>query len=801
MTMQHMGPWARTVGVTAVLLLAPLAAPAAPDPAPAAQADDLLVVDCLLPGQIRKLGKMVYAGARRAIKTTGVDCEIRGGEYVSYDRADYRTALNVWLPTAKEGNAEAQNYVGEIYEKGLGVEPDYAVAAAWYRKAAEQGYSRAQINLGYLYEKGLGVPQDAVAALNWYRRASGLTEDDLMFTSAAQAQAEQSQQEIAQLRGEVERRDQQLEAAQADLAGARERVQRDQRAIATLRGELERARADVEAARAAGGSGADVAALERTLAAKQEDLAARMRSLEEENRALARQRETLDSELDQAREHERLLREQLHAGAAQNQALREQLTKLETQLDGTRAEAARLRADNAARDEALARERADLEAARAAAQAGDAAEAARINALAKQLDQRARDLAAQQARASQLEQEAGRLRAQLEDLVPAPAAAPAPAPAAVTAAAKGPSIELIDPPLTLVRGVPSVQLLSAVEEREIVGRVQNAGELLSLVVNDKRQTLESNGLFRVKVPVSQARTPVRIAAVSKSGEKAQLDFTLMLPEGAAPRAAKSAPAGTDVKFGRYHALVIGNDRYTGFPNLVTAGTDAEEVAAILRERYGYQVKLLRNANRYDMLSALNSLRESLTEEDNLLIYYAGHGELDRVNQRGHWLPVDAEPDSTANWISNIAISDILNAMTARHILVVADSCYSGSMTRAAMSSIGGGLSPVARAKWLKVMAQTRSRTVLTSGGLKPVLDGGGGRHSVFAAAFLDVLRGNGQILDGQALYREVQQRVKSAAAKLDMDQDPLYAPIRYAGHEAGEFFFVPADASIATYLP
>lgn len=637
------------------------------------------------------------------------------------------------------------------------------------------------------------MPKDAVASLNWYRRASGLTEDDLMFTSAAQAQADQSQQEIAQLRGEVDRRDQQLDAAQADLAGAQRRVQRDQRAIATLRGELDRARSDLETARTQGGSSADVAELERALAAKQEDLAARTRSLEQENQALARQREALDAELGQAREQERLLREQLHAGAAQNQALREQLSTLEAQLDGTRGEAARLRAQNAARDEALARERAELETARAAVRAGDAAEAARISALAGELDQRARDLAAQQARAAQLEQEAKRLRAQLDEL--------APSPATVTAAARGPSIELIDPPLTLVRGTPSVQLLSAVSEREIVGRVQNAGELLSLVVNDQRQTLESNGMFRVKVPVSQARTPVRIAAVSKTGEKAQLDFMLMLPEGAGAPGAKPALVGQDVKFGRYHALVIGNDRYTGFPNLVTAGTDAEEVASILRDRYGYQVKLLRNANRYDMLSALNALRESLTEEDNLLIYYAGHGELDRVNQRGHWLPVDAEPDSTANWISNIAISDILNAMTARHILVVADSCYSGSMTRAAMSSIEGGLSPAARAKWLKVMAQTRSRTVLTSGGLKPVLDGGGGRHSVFAAAFLDVLRGNGQILDGQSLYREVQKRVKSAAARLDMDQDPLYAPIRYAGHEAGEFFFVPANASIAAYLP
>lgn len=125
----------------------------------ARSADELLIVDCLLPGQIRKLGQRItYLTARQAIKTSAQDCEIRGGEYVAYGRANYATALKVWLPLAEGGDPQAQTYVGEIYEKGLGTSPDYAQAATWYRKAADQGYTRAQINLGYLYEKGLGFP-------------------------------------------------------------------------------------------------------------------------------------------------------------------------------------------------------------------------------------------------------------------------------------------------------------------------------------------------------------------------------------------------------------------------------------------------------------------------------------------------------------------------------------------------------------------------------------------------------------------------------------------------------------------
>lgn len=70
-----------------------------------------------------------YLTARRPIKTTAGDCEIRGGEYVAYDRANYASALKVWLPQAQQGDAEAQVIVGEIYEKGLGGLADPALAA------------------------------------------------------------------------------------------------------------------------------------------------------------------------------------------------------------------------------------------------------------------------------------------------------------------------------------------------------------------------------------------------------------------------------------------------------------------------------------------------------------------------------------------------------------------------------------------------------------------------------------------------------------------------------------------------
>lgn len=157
-----------------------------------AQTDDLTVVDCLLPGKLRKMGKTVTWVTRpRPVKKTVSDCEILGGQYVLFDRANYDTALAVWMLAAKEGDPTAQTYVGEIHERGLGRAPDYAEAAVWYRKAADQGFPRAQLRLGALYEKGLGVPRDRVRSLNWYRKAAGIPGDRVVFLSQAVAKTSQ----------------------------------------------------------------------------------------------------------------------------------------------------------------------------------------------------------------------------------------------------------------------------------------------------------------------------------------------------------------------------------------------------------------------------------------------------------------------------------------------------------------------------------------------------------------------------------------------------------------------------------
>ena len=166
-----------------------------------------------------------------------------------------------------------------------------------------------------------------------------------------------------------------------------------------------------------------------------------------------------------------------------------------------------------------------------------------------------------------------------------------------------------------------------------------------------------------------------------------------------------------VSYGRYFGLIVGNNEYAVLPDLRNAIADGTEVANVLQQKYGFEITLLKNATRADIITSLDKYRELLTENDNLLIYYAGHGWLDREAERGYWLPVNASNSNRANWLSNADITDGLKAIKAKHVLVVADSCYSATLSRAV----------VIREKatnYLSRLASKRSRTVMTSGGLE-----------------------------------------------------------------------------------
>ncbi len=190
-------------------------------------------------------------------------------------------------------------------------------------------------------------------------------------------------------------------------------------------------------------------------------------------------------------------------------------------------------------------------------------------------------------------------------------------------------------------------------------------------------------------------------------------------------------------------------------------------------------------HRRDILGALENLKNSVDENTKVLIYYAGHGHEEKAESRGYWLPVDAEAKNPNNWIANDDITSKLKAMPARHVLVIADSCYSGSISRGdafrgTRRTEPGG--PDSKG-YLQKVAMKKSRKVLTSSGEEPVMDGGGKNgHSVFASALLDALQDEKGGLDGYLLLEKIRKPISYNA-----EQNPEFDYIPSSGHDGGGF--------------
>lgn len=101
-----------------------------------------------------------------------VSCTGHDDPRETFERGDYEKAYALWMPLAREGNHEAQNYIGIHHYLGLGVTQDYQEAVKWFASAARAGFPDAQRNYGEMFQYGRGVEQDDYQAFMWYFAAS-----------------------------------------------------------------------------------------------------------------------------------------------------------------------------------------------------------------------------------------------------------------------------------------------------------------------------------------------------------------------------------------------------------------------------------------------------------------------------------------------------------------------------------------------------------------------------------------------------------------------------------------------------
>ena len=244
--------------------------------------------------------------------------------------------------------------------------------------------------------------------------------------------------------------------------------------------------------------------------------------------------------------------------------------------------------------------------------------------------------------------------------------------------------------------------------------------------------------------------------------------------------------------GRFQAIMISNSENRFLPNLPTVAKDVEDIGSILHYKYHFILTNVANANRYTILSELNKALENSGPNDSILIYYAGHSVYDAASGRCHWLPADADPSSSANWISTYQISDILKVLPARKVMVMSDACFSSKRLAVELAgsprptnktdpSALGADSPSGS----EAEAAKNTRVALTSGNAGPVAGSNG--HSVFADGLLQTLSNNGDSLEGTRLWAELAKRLGPAPVRSGLQFNTL--PI--AGHEAGDFILYP----------
>ncbi|MFA7269118.1 MAG: caspase family protein [Sterolibacterium sp.] len=286
-----------------------------------------------------------------------------------------------------------------------------------------------------------------------------------------------------------------------------------------------------------------------------------------------------------------------------------------------------------------------------------------------------------------------------------------------------------------------------------------------------------------KTSATGSELPVQPAALGKIPQAAASTQAVaaIQPTPAAPIASSPpvVPAKIAAPQPRRLAVLVGNNGYTmPIPTLETPIADVEKIAEVLRTRFGFETRVLHNATKAQIVQALNLVADEIKPEDNVLIFYAGHGYLMDDTKMGFWIPVDASVKTAANWISNTDISKLLQAIRARQLILVSDSCFSGSLTREQKMSVDGMLKS-------DEILRRRSVLALSSGGEEPVSDEGKEGHSIFAWNLITTLdKAQGTTL-GYTVYTNVYGQVKK-----DASQEPQYGAVVSAGHmSGGEYLF------------
>jgi len=339
---------------------------------------------------------------------------------------------------------------------------------------------------------------------------------------------------------------------------------------------------------------------------------------------------------------------------------------------------------------------------------------------------------------------------------------------AETSGPAAPRIEIISPILD-----DSYEFETSEAEIPLFGTVSDDAGIDFAVLNAELVFLSDRGQFSQRLKLSPGENLLVMGAMDVDKNYTELRFTITY-----------TPAGLSLadKVGResnFYALIIGINHYSDpdLSSLENPINDAQRLYDVLTANYTFDpenIHFLKDADREEIIIALDILSGKVTPDDNLLIYYTGHGHYDEQANIGYWLPSNARRFTTADWIGNSQLVDFLKRIESKHTLLITDACFSGSIFKTKSS-----FSDVAPA--VEKLYDLPSRKAMTSGTLTEVPD-----RSPFARYLMDRLEEN------RELYYPAEQLFSSMRIAVINNSDaiPQYGEIRNVGDEGGDFIFI-----------
>ncbi len=310
-------------------------------------------------------------------------------------------------------------------------------------------------------------------------------------------------------------------------------------------------------------------------------------------------------------------------------------------------------------------------------------------------------------------------------------------------------------------------------ETVIIGRISDDSEISSFMINLKVTEISEKGIFTTPMSLLPGKNEVVILALDSHDNLKDLRFSINYVP------VNLTLAETASQESIFYGLIIGINNYPepAINSLDNPIRDAKALFNVLTTKYTFDrdnIQFLEDADREDIIIALDYLSRQMTSDDNLLIFYAGHGYFDESANIGYWLPSDAKKISKADWFRNSTLVDYLKEIESKHTLLITDACFGGSIfqTRAAFSGAP---------KAIEMLYELPSRQAMTSGNLSEVPD-----QSAFAKFLIQRLELNeDQYISSEQLYSNLKMAVIN-----NSDAIPRFGEIRNVGDQGGDFIFI-----------